>query len=230
MGARRHVVGPPDNAGGLKQPGIQLTSHDQDGAAVLPRRHEGHEGLRGRPGVLRGLRAFVVKWPNDVDQVPDRAEPPTEPGARTPHMTASATSHPHVEPRRPRIGPSQAIALAMLVGVGLGVCFPDGAPSRGFRATDLQVFSSLFLRMISMTIVPLLFATLVVGVAGHGDDLKRMGRLAVRSLLYFEVVTTLALVVGLMAVNLVRPGIGVSLAAGAAAGVSVAAPPPAPGF
>jgi len=144
-------------------------------------------------------------------------------------MTAAATSHPHVEPRRPRIGPSQAIALAMLVGVGLGVCFPDGAPSRGFRATDLQVFSSLFLRMISMTIVPLLFATLVVGVAGHGDDLKRMGRLAVRSLLYFEVVTTLALVVGLMAVNLVRPGIGVSLAAGGAAGVSVA-PPAAPTF
>jgi proton glutamate symport protein len=141
-------------------------------------------------------------------------------------MTAAATSHPHAEPRGPRIGPSQAIALALLAGVGLGVCFPDGVPGRGFRATDLQVLSSLFLRMISMTIVPLLFATLVGGIAGHGDDLKRMGRLAVRSLLYFEVVTTLALVVGLVAVNLVRPGIGVSLGAGGAAGVTVAPPPP----
>ena len=68
-----------------------------------------------------------------------------------------------------------------------------------------------------MTIVPLLFATLVVGIAAHGDDLKRMGRLAVRSLLYFEVVTTLALGVGLLAVNLVRPGVGVSLDAGGGA-------------
>ncbi|MGH7514904.1 MAG: dicarboxylate/amino acid:cation symporter [Gemmatimonadales bacterium] len=140
-------------------------------------------------------------------------------------MTAGPTPQPHAQSRWRRIGPSQAIAIAMLAGVGLGVGFPDGA-GRGFRATDLQVLSSLFLRMISMTIVPLLFATLVVGIAGHGDDLKRMGRLAVRSLLYFEVVTTLALAVGLVAVNLVRPGLGVSLATGAAAGVSVAAPPP----
>ena len=101
----------------------------------------------------------------------------------------------------------------MLVGVGLGLCFPDRAQG-GFHATDLQVLSALFLRMISMTIVPLLFATLVVGIAAHGDDLKRMGRLAVRSLLYFEVVTTLALGVGLLAVNLVRPGVGVSLDTG----------------
>jgi proton glutamate symport protein len=144
-------------------------------------------------------------------------------------MIAGTAPRPHAQPRRLRIGPSQALAIAMLAGVGLGVGFPDGA-GRGFRATDLQVLSSLFLRMISMTIVPLLFATLVVGIASHGEDLKRMGRLAVRSLVYFEVVTTLALVVGLLAVNLVRPGIGVSLAAGAAAGASLAAPPPAPGF
>ena len=65
--------------------------------------------------------------------------------------------------------------------------------------------------MIESLIVPLLFGTLVVGIAGHGEDMKRVGKLAVRSLLYFEVVTTLALVVGLLAVNLVRPGLGVSL-------------------
>jgi hypothetical protein len=68
--------------------------------------------------------------------------------------------------------------------------------------------------MIQSLIVPLLFGTLVVGIAGQGEDMKRVGRLAVRSLLYFEVVTTLALAVGLLAVNLVRPGAGVSLGGG----------------
>jgi proton glutamate symport protein len=143
-------------------------------------------------------------------------------------MTAGVTPQAHAPSGWRRLGPSQRIAIAMLVGVGLGVGFPDRA-GPGFRATDLQILSSLFLRMISMTIVPLLFATLVVGIASHGDDLKRMGRLAVRSLLYFEVVTTLALVVGLVAVNLVRPGIGVSLAV-AAAGTSVPASLAAPTF
>ena len=114
----------------------------------------------------------------------------------------------------------------MCAGVALGVAFPDGDPNARFRATDLQVLSALFLRMIGMTIVPLLFATLVVGIAAHGDDLKRMGRLAVRSLVYFEVVTTLALVVGLLAVNLVRPGIGVRLDAGTSGAVALAGTAP----
>jgi len=65
-------------------------------------------------------------------------------------------------------------------------------------------------------IVPLLFGTLVVGIAGHGDDMKKVGRLALRSVIYFEVVTTLALAVGLIAVNLVKPGLGVSLASASA--------------
>jgi len=60
-------------------------------------------------------------------------------------------------------------------------------------------------------IVPLLFSTLVVGIAGHGDDMKRVGRLAFRSIVYFEIITTLALVVGLLAVNIVKPGRGVDL-------------------
>jgi proton glutamate symport protein len=67
--------------------------------------------------------------------------------------------------------------------------------------------------MIKSLIVPLLFATLVVGIAGHGDDMKRVGKLALRSIIYFEVVTTIALLVGLLAVNLVKPGLGVNLVA-----------------
>jgi len=78
------------------------------------------------------------------------------------------------------------------------------------------VLSTIFLRMIKSLIVPLLFSTLVVGIAGHGDDMKRVGKLAFRSIVYFEIVTTLALVVGLLAVNLVKPGAGVNLATGTA--------------
>jgi proton glutamate symport protein len=100
------------------------------------------------------------------------------------------------------------IFFGMLVGVLLGFLFPDSARAahRGWAASDLKILSDLFVRGIKMIIGPILFSTLVMGIAGHGDDLKRVGRLAFRSILYFEVVTTVALVVGLVAVNLVRPG------------------------
>ncbi|HEV7837188.1 MAG TPA: cation:dicarboxylase symporter family transporter, partial [Gemmatimonadaceae bacterium] len=63
-----------------------------------------------------------------------------------------------------------------------------------------------------------IFCTLVVGIAGHGDDMKRVGRLALKSIIYFEIVTTLALVIGLLAANIVKPGVGVALNASAEAG------------
>ena len=109
-----------------------------------------------------------------------------------------------------RISLTGWIVIAMILGSALGALAPD-------VGLALRPLSTVFLRMIKSIIVPLLFGTLVVGIAGHGDDLKRVGRLAVKSLLYFEVVTTLALGVGLLMVNLVRPGAGVHL------------PPPAPG-
>jgi proton glutamate symport protein len=71
--------------------------------------------------------------------------------------------------------------------------------------------------MIKLLIVPLIFSTLVVGIAGHGDDMKRVGKLALRSIVYFEIVTTLALVIGLTAVNLIRPGDGVNITGASAA-------------
>ena len=112
-----------------------------------------------------------------------------------------------------RISLSQWILIAMVIGILLGWAFPENARDahRGWAATDLNVLSSVFLRMIKSLIVPLLFATLVVGIAGHGDDMKRVGRLALRSIVYFEIVTTIALAVGLLAVNLVKPGAGVDL-------------------
>src|SRR3954447_11992118 len=94
---------------------------------------------------------------------------------------------------------TQWIIAAMVVGVSIGILFPAFAVS-------LSPISTAFLRMIKSIIVPLIFGTLVVGIAGHGDDMKRVGRLALKSLIYFEVVTTLALVIGLVAVNVTRPG------------------------
>ena len=63
-------------------------------------------------------------------------------------------------------------------------------------APNLKPLANIFLRMIKSLIVPLLFSTLVIGIAGHGDDMKKVGRLALRSIIYFEIVTTLALAVG----------------------------------
>jgi proton glutamate symport protein len=102
---------------------------------------------------------------------------------------------------------SQWILLAMVGGILLGWKAPD-------FAVQLRPFSNIFLSMIKSIIVPLLFPTLVVGIAGHGDDMKRVGRLAVRSIVYFEAVTTLALIIGLVAVNYFKPGHGILLTAG----------------
>jgi proton glutamate symport protein len=111
---------------------------------------------------------------------------------------------------------TQWILVAMAVGIWLGWAYPDVAVSTKPAAT-------VFLRMIKSIIAPLLFGTLVVGIAGHGDDLKRVGRLALKSIVYFEVVTTVALFIGLLAVNLVKPGVGVQLGVSADVGKAMAA-------
>jgi proton glutamate symport protein len=111
------------------------------------------------------------------------------------------------------------IMVAMIAGVLLGWLTPAFAES-------LQPLSTIFLRMIKSIIVPLIFGTLVVGIAGHGDDMKRVGRLALKSIIYFEIVTSLALVIGLVAVNLAKPGVGVALTASAAQGKALAANSP----
>src|SRR5262245_5981650 len=115
--------------------------------------------------------------------------------------------------KRPRISSTQWILISMVVGVALGYFFPVSARAShgGWAAADLRILSTIFLNMIKSLIVPLLFSTLVVAIAGHGDDLKKVGRLALRSIVYFEIVTTIALVIGLVAVNLTKPGVGVDL-------------------
>jgi len=108
---------------------------------------------------------------------------------------------------------TQWIVVGMVAGTLLGWLAPDAGVA-------LKPLSTVFLRMIKSIVVPLVFSTLVLGVAGHGDDLRRVGRLALKSMVYFEGVTTLALAVGLLAVNVLRPGAGVQLPAPAAGGAA----------
>ncbi|ORX81564.1 glutamate-aspartate carrier protein [Basidiobolus meristosporus CBS 931.73] len=96
------------------------------------------------------------------------------------------------------------IITSMILGIIVGWLAPS-------FAVQLQPLSNIFVYMIKAMITPLLFATLAVGIAGHGDDLKKIGSLAIKSLIYFEVITTIALVLGVLTANLFKPGHGVHL-------------------
>ena len=95
----------------------------------------------------------------------------------------------------------------ILVGLLAGAELGHDAPS---FAVKLQFLGTIFLRLIKVIIAPLLFGTLVVGIAGHAD-LKKVGRLGIKSLVYFEIVSTIALLIGFAAINLSRAGEGVRL-------------------
>lgn len=92
------------------------------------------------------------------------------------------------------------IFIALLLGVLVGHFAPD-------FAVKMRPFAEIFLRMVKMIIAPLLFATLVVGVAGHGDA-KSLGKIGLKTIIYFEIVTTLALIIGLTMGNIFKPGVG----------------------
>src|SRR5215213_194238 len=115
-------------------------------------------------------------------------------------------------PSTPRRGITltQQIFLGLVLGVIVGAIVDKTHPE---YAIYFRPFSQLFLRLIKMVIAPLIFATLVAGIAGAGH-FKVVGRMGLRALIYFEVVTTLALVIGLVAVNVTKPGVGVNLPMG----------------
>lgn len=98
------------------------------------------------------------------------------------------------------------ILVSMIVGVEIGLTFP-------VFSQNLSVLSQIFLRLVKTIIAPILFATLVVGIAGH-SSLKQVGRMGWKSILYFEVVTTIALAVGLIAINISGAGKGIILPEG----------------
>jgi len=114
-----------------------------------------------------------------------------------------------------RISLTKWILISMVIGALVGWLNPD-------LGTSLKPLSTVFLRMIKSIVVPIIFGSLVIGIAGHGDDMKRVGRLALKSIIYFEIVTTVALFVGLAAVNLTKPGVGVQLSATAEEGKQLA--------
>jgi proton glutamate symport protein len=110
------------------------------------------------------------------------------------------------------------IFVAMVAGAEMGFDAPA-------LAVSLRVFSDIFLRLIKTIVAPLILATLVTGIAGHGD-LKSVGRMGVKSIVYFEVMTTLALVVGLAAINLSKAGVGLQMPSVVTSGEVISAPPP----
>jgi proton glutamate symport protein len=112
-------------------------------------------------------------------------------------------------------GTTTQIFIGLAVGIALGATVPD-------FAVAIKPLADAFLRMIKMIIAPLLFSTLVVGIAGTGD-MKAMGRIGVKALIYFEVATTIALFLGLGLVNWFQPGAGVSVAGTATADVAAMA-------
>ena len=97
------------------------------------------------------------------------------------------------------------IIVAMLVGAEIGHDFPT-------FAVNLRLLAQIFLRLIKVIVAPLLFATLVSGIAGH-SDLKKVGRMGIKAIVYFELVTTAALFIGLAAINISQAGMGAQISA-----------------
>ena len=111
------------------------------------------------------------------------------------------------------------IMIGLVLGIIAGALVSHYNPA---AANYFKPFADLFLRLIKMIIAPLLFATLVAGIAGAGH-FKDIGRMGLRAIIYFEVVTTLALLIGLVTVNIIKPGLGVPLPSASAADLATAA-------
>jgi proton glutamate symport protein len=97
------------------------------------------------------------------------------------------------------------IFSSMILGVECGIDFPT-------FSLEMERFGKIFLRLVKSLVAPLIFATLVVGIAGH-SNLKQVGRIGLKSILYFEIVTTIALFIGLGAINFTQAGVGVKVEA-----------------
>jgi aerobic C4-dicarboxylate transport protein len=95
------------------------------------------------------------------------------------------------------------VILAILTGILLGAFFPD-------FAVRLKPLGDAFIKLVKMMIAPVIFCTIVTGIAGM-QDTKKVGRVGIKAIVYFEIVTTLALIIGLIVINLIRPGVGMNV-------------------
>jgi proton glutamate symport protein len=118
-------------------------------------------------------------------------------------------------------GLTQQIFIGLVLGIAIGVLWPS-------FGIALKPLAKLFLLLIKSIIAPLIFSTLVVGIAGAGS-LEAIGRMGAKTLIYFEIVTTLALGIGLLAVNIAQPGVGVQISATAGPQSGLDVPPPPSG-
>ena len=105
-----------------------------------------------------------------------------------------------------KISLAAQILIGLVLGVIVGAIFYGNANIQ----TYLQPLGDIFLNLIKMIVVPIIISTLIVGVAGTGD-MKQLGRLGGKTLIYFEVITTIAIIVGLLAANLFQPGAGIDM-------------------
>ena len=106
--------------------------------------------------------------------------------------------------RRPLLGPLWLqVLIAIVLGIAVGVFFPH-------QAIALKPLGDGFVRLVRMTLAPVIFGSIVVGIAGMGD-LREVGRVGAKALIYFEVVSTIALFMGLIAINVLHPGRGMNI-------------------
>jgi aerobic C4-dicarboxylate transport protein len=117
-------------------------------------------------------------------------------------VTATATTHGHR--RQPWW---TQLWLWVLIGMALGIALGVAAPT---LAAQMGPLGDAFIKLIRMLIAPIIFCTVVTGIA-HMANMARIGRVAIKSLIYFEVMTTIALIIGLLAVNILRPGAGMNV-------------------
>lgn len=120
-----------------------------------------------------------------------------------------------MEKEKKGLGLTSQIFIGLILGVVFGYVFPN-------YGVTMKPVGDAFIRMIKMIVVPLIFSSLIMGIAGTGD-FKKLGRLGVKSIIWFEIATTLALIVGLGVVNIFQPGVGVAMATGGDAGAAAAA-------
>lgn len=105
-----------------------------------------------------------------------------------------------------KIGLAWQIFIGLILGIMVGAIF-YGSPK---VATYLQPIGDVFLRLIKMIVIPIIVSSLIVGVANVGD-VKKLGKLGGKTILYFEIITTIAIIVGLLAANIFQPGVGVNM-------------------